>query len=331
MTSISFPKVTIAIPTFNRVAFLGGAIESALMQTYPNIEVIVSDNASTDATKELLLRYRDTRLAVLSQARNLGMVQNWNACLERATGEYFLLLPDDDVLEANAIERLVAPYLSCVNPGATGVVYGRTRIVDESMHEVTLCARGEPYERAIHFSINFLRGSRCIYPCSTLFRTHDLTALGGFNEEKYTVACDAGAWMEIILRRGHIACVDEIVSNYRQHTSNLTGATQIDSWISNSRALLGLLLQSIGDEHSSEYRAAKRAGRFFTASVIVGPLYQYSRNARFPLAAFVKGVRKYKKYLSNWQGAYLTARTLVKFISPSLYYRLKNVVQRGRS
>ena len=81
----SLPKVTIAIPTYNRAAYLEQAIGSALAQTYPHVEVIVSDNCSTDATAEFVSQIRDNRLVSLQQQTNLGMIGNWNACMERAT------------------------------------------------------------------------------------------------------------------------------------------------------------------------------------------------------------------------------------------------------
>ena len=56
MTETIKPKVTIMIPTFNQAAFIGEAIGSALAQTYSNLEIIVGDDASTDATPEILAR-----------------------------------------------------------------------------------------------------------------------------------------------------------------------------------------------------------------------------------------------------------------------------------
>lgn len=327
MTSIFNPRITIAIPTFNRVYFLRQAIESALVQTYKNIEIIVSDNASTDASQQLLSSYQDKRLVIIEQAQNIGMVKNWNACLERATGDYFLLLSDDDALEPGAIEKLVEPFLSHSCSEAIGIVYGRTRIVDEQFHEITTYGGGMPYETGLDFSISFLRGWRGVLPCSILFRASDLKELGGFNSDKYFVACDAGAWMEIILRRGYVGYVSEIVSNYRMHHSNLTNATQIDSWISNSKALVNLVLDAIKDKNDQTYHRAKKVGVFHTASVIVALLYQSSQNKRFPLISFIKDVVTYRIYLLNWQGVFVICRTFVKFISPSLYYRLANIVK----
>src|SRR4051794_12551277 len=81
------PFVTIAIPTFNRADLLVDCLRSALAQTYSAFEVVVSDNASTDHTQEVLSRFTDRRLRVIRQDRNIGLLPNWNACLAAAKGD----------------------------------------------------------------------------------------------------------------------------------------------------------------------------------------------------------------------------------------------------
>src|SRR4030081_967744 len=74
----SYPLVTIAIPTFNRASLLRECVRSALSQTYRHFEVLVSDNASTDETKEILGQFSDGRLRVIGQETNIGLLPNWN-------------------------------------------------------------------------------------------------------------------------------------------------------------------------------------------------------------------------------------------------------------
>ena len=327
MNSSCNPKVTIAIPTFNRASFLHQAVESALAQTYQNIEIIVSDNASTDATKQLLSSYKEKGIVVIEQTQNVGMIQNWNACLERATGEYFLLLSDDDVLEPMAIDKLVAPFLSRADTITIGIVFGRTRIVDEQLYEINKPIGGIPYEAGLDFCMNFLRGLRIVFPCSTLFRVSDLKQIGGYKGEKYFVACDAGALIEIILKRGYVVYLNEITSNYRKHNSNLTNANQIERGIIISRALRDLVLAAIEDKNGQTYRKIQKAGEYHTANVIIGLLYQSSQNNRIPIIGFIRELATYKIYLQNWQGITVLSRTLVKLISPSFYYLLRNLIR----
>ena len=101
------PLITIAIPTFNRAAMLRGCIQSALAQTYENLEILISDNASTDDTQKVLQEFNDKRLRVMRQEINIGLLPNWNACLAAAGGEYVVFVCDDDRISPWLVERCV--------------------------------------------------------------------------------------------------------------------------------------------------------------------------------------------------------------------------------
>ncbi len=94
------PLVTIGVPTYNRSATLERALVSVLRQDYPAIEVIVSDNASTDATAEVCQRLasQDRRVRYIRQPVNRGPTANFVEVLHQAHGEYFMWLGDDDWL-----------------------------------------------------------------------------------------------------------------------------------------------------------------------------------------------------------------------------------------
>jgi glycosyltransferase involved in cell wall biosynthesis len=94
----TFPKISVLIPTCNRVHYLVEAIESALAQDYPNFEVLVSDNASTDGTEERVKKYfSDPRFHYHRNETNLGSGPNYRKLLyEYAAGEWGHYLTDDD-------------------------------------------------------------------------------------------------------------------------------------------------------------------------------------------------------------------------------------------
>ena len=97
MTEIFKPKVTIMIPTFNQAAFIGEAIDSALAQTYSNLEIIVGDDASTDATPQILAKINDSRLKYVRNNNNIGRVANYrNLLFNHANGDYVVNLDGDD-------------------------------------------------------------------------------------------------------------------------------------------------------------------------------------------------------------------------------------------
>jgi len=95
------PLVTIGLPTFNRAPKLKRAIETVLGQTYQNLELVISDNASTDGTQQLCEEFsrRDKRVKYFRQPTNHGAVANFRAVLDYARGEFFMWLGDDDWLD----------------------------------------------------------------------------------------------------------------------------------------------------------------------------------------------------------------------------------------
>ena len=103
------PTVSILIPTYNRAAFVRAAIQSALAQTYSDIEIVVLDDASPDETPQVVAEFEDARLRLVRHPRNLGIVENWRAGLENARGEFFCFLHDDDTFEPQFVEKLLAP------------------------------------------------------------------------------------------------------------------------------------------------------------------------------------------------------------------------------
>ena len=90
------PLVSILIPTFNRPEHLLRAVRSAQLQSYPNIEIIVTDNSPLAATNQELHQIIDKRINYFKNNINLGAVSNWRKGLELATGKYCVILSDDD-------------------------------------------------------------------------------------------------------------------------------------------------------------------------------------------------------------------------------------------
>lgn len=103
----SNPLVSIGLPTHNRAASIRRAIESALQQDYANIELIISDNASTDSTRQICEEYQrqDKRIRYIRQTVNQGSTPNFQTVLSEAQGDYFMWLADDDWLDDTYISR----------------------------------------------------------------------------------------------------------------------------------------------------------------------------------------------------------------------------------
>jgi len=95
------PKVTVCIPTFNRAGYLREAIQSVLDQTFIDFELLISDNASSDNTAEVVAGFTDPRVRYHRHATNIGIGGNHQACAELAQTEWMAFLSDDDLFQPN--------------------------------------------------------------------------------------------------------------------------------------------------------------------------------------------------------------------------------------
>jgi glycosyltransferase involved in cell wall biosynthesis len=102
------PKVTVCIPTYNRADFLTYSVNSVLQQTYPDFELIICDDGSSDNTSDVVERWRDSRIRYIRQPQNIGRSRNMRSGFDAATGEYFIKFDDDDALTSDFLEKTVA-------------------------------------------------------------------------------------------------------------------------------------------------------------------------------------------------------------------------------
>jgi glycosyltransferase involved in cell wall biosynthesis len=106
---MNLPLVSICIPTYNGANYISEALDSILLQTYTNLEVIVSDDASKDNTLQIVSKYKEkcsTPIYVYHH-KPMSIANNWNNCIDKAKGKYIKFLFQDDVLEQNCIEKMV--------------------------------------------------------------------------------------------------------------------------------------------------------------------------------------------------------------------------------
>lgn len=214
-------KVSIVIPTYNRAVYLGEAISSALAQDYPDLEVIISDNASTDNTPQLVENYLgDARVKCVRNQNNLGMVGNWREALYRhVTGDYFLILSDDDYLTDNSY--ISKAMLLLEKQPSVLVVYAGGYVKNEQ--DGTFVALDIPFHGVVSGREVFLsRGT--VHPqdftlCNVLFNVASSKALNCFDNEN-NVCCDSELFLKLCLL-GDVGVVSDRVSVYRVHGSNL--------------------------------------------------------------------------------------------------------------
>ncbi|CAN5384525.1 hypothetical protein BH23BAC3_BH23BAC3_24580 [soil metagenome] len=241
---MSKPLVTIAIPTYNRAdGFLKDSLESALNQTYQNIEIIVSDNNSTDHTEAVVTQYKDERIRYFKQKENLGPFKNWNFCLQEARGDYFLMLHDDDLIDPDFIEKCLLAVKFETNKG---IIIAGSRVIDEDgnvKHELENSCSGlsaadfliKHYEKKVH-----------LFLCSILLNTKKFREVGGFNEY-YRYLVDVAAHFEMIAKTERVD-VPEVLGSFRAHSGSFGKKSKMGQWSSDSLKLLDLACSLVDDE-----------------------------------------------------------------------------------
>lgn len=122
------PLVCICIPTYNAAATIRETLKSILLQSYSNIVILVSDNASTDETLSVVESFSDSRIIVHRNEVNIGGEGNFNRCIELAEGKYTAIYHADDIYEPDIVEKQVA-FLEA-HPEA-GAVFTEASLIDE--------------------------------------------------------------------------------------------------------------------------------------------------------------------------------------------------------
>ncbi len=210
------PRATIVIPTYNSARWLGEAVDSALAQTFDDIEVLVLDNASTDGTAKLMARYTDPRLIYRRFDNNVGFAGNVTRGIKAARGDYFMVLGADDILDprfvAAAVARLEAdPAAQMVHGGAIWIDDDGVPIGRFSGRWPAKSGGGDAFVRA--FTEGFC------YSC-VLSRTAPVKALGGMDEEWGMIA-DSWLFLKLCLA-GDVLFIEEPLVHYRVRESSLS-------------------------------------------------------------------------------------------------------------
>lgn len=248
------PTVTIGMPTYNRAdRFLRPALERALAQTWDDLEIIVSDNCSTDNTAEIVASYSDPRVRYVRQESNIGANNNFNFCLEEAKGDYFLLYHDDDEIDPDMVS-------SCMEAagGRTdyGVIRTGTRLIDgdgKLIREVPNRAAGLDYNA---FFQAWMRDRFTSYVCSTLFNTRMLREIGGFRS-RHGLYQDLMAIAKLIGRAGHCD-IEEVKASFRRHDENYGNAADLRAWCEDGIQLAKVIADEAPSDGELLYSAAMK-------------------------------------------------------------------------
>lgn len=214
-------SITVAIPTYQGEPFVRAAVDSVLAQAEVT-EVLVVDDNSADNTFAMLTAIRDARLQLHRNPTRLGLVNNWNRCLELAHGDYVQIFHQDDLLLPDSLMRSAA-WLDA--QPAVGLVFGNIVTIDADDRPIgghwnpILPAQDTCYDGRELFQLLLTQGN--LIPCQTVLARATLyRQLGGFNPA-LTYTPDFEMWLRLLLHSDVVYVATPLVA-LRRHSRQLS-------------------------------------------------------------------------------------------------------------
>ncbi|WP_345892107.1 glycosyltransferase [Mycolicibacterium sphagni] len=218
------PKVSLCIPAFQAGQFLRATLDSVLAQDFPDMEIVVVDNNSTDETRMILEAITDDRVRVITNRTTLPPEDNHNLAVKLSRGEFVKVISADDTLRRNCVTAQATVLEG--NPDIA-LVASRTDFIDDAgvllfaargLRGILGRQTGEQVVRKIVRSAKNPVGA----PVSVMFRRTDFDRCGGFRGPSL-FTLDMDLWTRL-LRQGHFYGMPETLASYRIQGGSLTAS-----------------------------------------------------------------------------------------------------------
>jgi glycosyltransferase involved in cell wall biosynthesis len=213
--------VSVVVPTHDHEGFVRETLDSVFAQTYTDLQVIVSDDASSDGTARVVREEYGDRVDLLAGEENVGISRNFNRALGAVRGEYVAWLDGDDLMRPDRIERQVRALEQ--RPDAAGCV-GDAEILEWPSGRVagrfSTLTNGTPGVRSGGIEVMF-DPNYAMLPSVSLLRTRCIPAHGF--DERIPVLNDWLFHIEVF-RQGPVVGIDDVLGSYRRHGGNVTAS-----------------------------------------------------------------------------------------------------------
>ncbi len=221
--------VRVCMPAYNCAATIAESLSSVLAQDYPELEVVVVDNASTDATAEIARGFaaKDGRVRVEVNPRNLGAEGNFTRCLELAGGEYTAIYHADDIYLPGMVSAAVdfmekeaaagAVFTSAEEIDGAGRVIGRRR----PPPELGDCREGRTFGFDEIFRAVLRNGNFLTFPTALVRTSVYRDEIKAWNGEKYKSSADLDVWLRIA-EKHRLGYIDRPLLRYRVSTASFS-------------------------------------------------------------------------------------------------------------
>ena len=217
------PLVSIIVPVFNGERYLRESLDSIAAQTYPQIEILVMDDASSDSTPDIIASYGD-QVRYCRQEKNKGQFENVNDGIEMAKGEYIAVYHADDIYRPSIVECEVAFFDRWPSVGA---VFCLDMFIDSRGHEVGRLELpdevrgGRPLDYSVVLNALLKYKNRFLRGPSSMVRSSVYRDVGLYHGQKFRIASDLEMWVRIA-RKYPIGILEDYLFCYRRGHSNLS-------------------------------------------------------------------------------------------------------------
>ncbi|PVX18379.1 hypothetical protein DD565_06525 [Vibrio cholerae] len=262
------PLVSIIIPTFNRHIEIKRAIESCFLQSYKNIEVVISDNSENNKTEEVIRGIKGNIVYTRNEC-NIGPILNWRNALDKASGDWVVIMPDDDFfINAYYIEDC----LNIIKEHDVKVVFSDCIL---AYPDANIIASSN--KKGIHDSSFILKNiwSKVNIPTIANFFNRELAySFDIFYNNKFLYS-DIELWLKILKNTQKCYFYDIPSIKYVFHDSNIVTNMNVNSIIENSH-----FITNVFDPSDNLLEIYLTRYMFFTQSIYKFPFISYALTFR---------------------------------------------------
>jgi glycosyltransferase involved in cell wall biosynthesis len=241
--------VSIVLPTYNGSKFIKQTIDSCLCQTYSNFELIIINDCSTDHTEDLIREYQDSRIKYFKNEQNLKLPKSLNVGFEKANGDLFTWISDDNYFSYDALEKMVAE----LKETDSDLVCGPYFTIDNE-NNVTGTREVGPLENILLDNI--------VKACF-LYKREIHKKLKGYSSDLFLVE-DYDFWIRTVFNEFKLTFLSEKLYYYRFHDGSLTENRRKDI----ARALFYLLEDHLPKFQKSNFSRLVNSKVFFRLAKI---------------------------------------------------------------
>lgn len=304
--TVIYPLISIALATYNGEKFLAQQMDSLLAQDYPNLEIVISDDCSSDGTWNILLSYaeRDSRIRLLPRETNLGYVRNFIRVFMACKGELISPCDQDDIWYPNKTSRLVSAI------GDAMLVYCDNRFIDEYNKSL-----GKKFSDTVKTFSGSESRAVIFFPSvcghTMLFRANLLGVTDKLDTASYI------DWMLVFLAAevGSVSYLGEVLVDWRHHDNSTTSHTRTNERGGKAKALMAdkktfEAFASISGKHQDFVIIAVKAWNkwrtsYFSLSMFIfvlryGGITHRSHPAKFPALKYLFGYKLKKLLRPNY-------------------------------